>query len=153
MSEQNAKLKKLEAQRERSNNLLDAYQPEELEKGSKQCANVVERREVKCLWPQFSSPPGWSNTTQENSSLEEAQVLSEEMLERLVLGNKVSIAVAESGALPKCGMEYKSTCGCYDHHADPFVATGRKSDNIFRYIRGRQLERGLGVERTPTGRK
>lgn len=43
-SKRNAKLKKLEAQREKSNNLLDAYQQElsELEKGSQQCANAVD---------------------------------------------------------------------------------------------------------------
>ena len=48
-SKRNAKLKKPATQREKSENLLNTYEQEllELEKGSQQCANAVDQREVK----------------------------------------------------------------------------------------------------------
>ena len=57
--------------------------------------------------------------------------LDEEVLQQTVLNGAVPISITDAGASANCGQPSTSTCRRYKLDADPFIATGKKSNKVF----------------------
>ena len=54
----------------------------------------------------------------------------------MVLSGTVETAIADSGATSSCGKKAMSKCGTYALDTSALVATGLRSNKVFRYAEG-----------------
>jgi len=62
--------------------------------------------------------------------------MTEEHLKAMVLSGTIETAIADSGATSSCGKKAMSNCGAYALDTSALVATGLRSNKVFRYAEG-----------------